>query len=107
MVKFQLLRAVNYEPLGYIPFFVFDEDERPAKEQFDARYVGRWHSFEGHTLNHETMALKYPGDPPILPLAKAELPPAKHRKHEVIYVYEYGWVLILQSDGSFEVARLD
>ncbi len=102
MIRFEILRGTHYDALGYIPHFLVPEDTRPAKEQFTERYIyGGWSKFEGHTLNLKTMALKYPGDPPMLPLAVAEL------GHEKIYVYPHAWVLILQPDGSFEVARLD
>src|SRR5882672_5677563 len=101
MIHFQTLRQTPYDALGYIPHFLVTEDTRPAKEQFNQHYIGGWHKFEGHTLNLKTMSLKYPGDPPLLPLAKAEL------GHEKVYVYPHAWVLILRPDGSFEVARLD
>ena len=101
MIRFEILRGTHYDALGYIPHFLVNDDPRPARVQFDQSYLGGWYKVDGFTLNHETMSLKFPGDPPLLPLAKAEL------RHEKIYVYPHAWVLILQLDGQFEVARLD
>lgn len=33
--------------LGYIPYFLSENDQRPAKEQFVERYVGGWHPLRG------------------------------------------------------------
>ncbi len=101
MIHFEMLTQTHYDSLGYIPRFLVSDDPRPARVQFDQSYLGGWHKMKGFTLNHETMALKYPGDPSLFPLAVAEL------RHEKIYVYPHAWVLILQPDDSFEVARLD
>lgn len=101
MIHFETLRHTPYDALGYIPNFLSNEDKTPAKEQFDQHYVGGWNKLNGFTLDPKTMKLKYPGDPSMLPLYKAEL------GCEKIYVYPHAWVLILQADGSFEVARMD
>jgi len=103
MIHFETLRETRYDPLGYIPHFLVDDGDntRPAKDQFNRYYIGGWCKMKGFTLNLKTMSLKYPGDPPMLPLAVAEL------GHEKVYVYPHAWVLILQPDGQFEVARLD
>ena len=101
MIRFKMLRQTHYDSLGYIPRFLVSDDPRPARVQFDQSYLGGWYKMEGFTLNPKTMSLKYPGDPPLLPLAVAEL------GYEKIYVYPHAWVLILQPDGSFEVSRLD
>jgi hypothetical protein len=87
--------------LGYIPMFLDDRDPRPAREQIMANYVGGWHPFEGFTLNESNGYLEYPEDPPTLPIATVQL------RDEVITVYEHSWVLIMQPDKTWEVARLD
>ena len=101
MLLFQMLWPTKYDPLGYIPQFLSADDSRLAKEQFNQNYWPGWHKMEGFTLNRKTMALRYPGDPPLLPLAMAVL------RNETIYVYPHAWVLILSANGDFEVARLD
>jgi hypothetical protein len=45
--------------------------------------------------------LRYPGDPPLNPLAQARL------RDELIVFYDHAIVAIVQEDGSFEVARID
>lgn len=87
--------------VGYIPEFLVVDDPRPAKEQINERYIAGWFPFVGHKLNKMTMALKYPEDPVLMPLAYA------HFRDERIFVYPHGWTLIMQLDGSWEVARLD
>jgi hypothetical protein len=70
----------------------------------DANYQhgGGWRPLAGWKLNHATMALTYPGDPPLTPFAMTVL-----HDVEAIYFYPYAQVLILQQDGSFEVARMN
>lgn len=85
--------------VGYLPLFLSDDDPRPAWEQFNENYVSGWNRFDGFELDGTT--LRYDGDPPMKPLAMTSL------REETIYVYRSSWVMILQPDGSFEVARLD
>jgi hypothetical protein len=87
--------------LGYIPGFIVTEDSAPAWKQINETYIAGWRPFKGFDLTVESMRLSYPGDPPMFPLAMAEL------REEKIFFYPSAWVLILQPDGSFEVARLD
>lgn len=86
--------------LGFIPDFVSEEDPRPAAEQFNERYIGRWRPAQGFTLTPDNR-LHYPGDPPLLPLAETRL------RGEVIRLYQFGWVCIVQPDGSFQISRMD
>lgn len=88
--------------LGYIPQMVLADDPRPAREQLHERYAhgGGWQPFEGFTLRKDR-ALTYPGDPPLIPVAFGQL------RDEMIYVYESGWVAIVQPDGTFEASRMD
>ena len=89
--------------LGYIPAFVLKNDPRPAKEQFNERYVyGGWRPFgAGEWTLGEDNSLSYPGDPHMRPLASAKL------RDETIVFYESAWVAIIQPDRSFEVCRMD
>lgn len=88
--------------VGYIPEFLSPDDPRPAKEQFNDAYAhgGGWNPMEGWELL-PLRRLKYPGDPPLKPVAELIL------RDETILVYPHAWVAIVQADGSFEVARMD
>jgi hypothetical protein len=91
------------DQLGIIPSFLSEDDPRPAKEQFDANYDhgGGWRPMPGFTLDRLTLELDYSGDPPMRPIALMRL------RDEVILVYPYSFVLILQRDRSFEICRMD
>jgi hypothetical protein len=94
---------VTEDQIGMIPFWVDPADKRPAKEQLHEHYAhgGGWDPQPGFTLNQKTGALKYPGDPPLLPLAALRL------RDELIAIYPYGYVCIMQPDGKFEACRMD
>jgi hypothetical protein len=89
------------EDWGLIPAFLDDNDPRPAREQFNARYIAGWQPFDGFTMNPETYVLSYTGDPPLEPLSTLLF------RHEVILIYPYSWVAIVQPDGAWEVCRMD
>lgn len=89
------------EMLGYIPSFLDEDDPRPAREQFNEKYIGGWTPFRGFTLLPDGN-LSYPGDPPMQLLAETTL----HNK-EVIRFYDCAWVMILQTDGTHEICRMD
>jgi hypothetical protein len=91
------------ETLGFIPSFLSEADERPAKQQIDANYRhgGGWRPASGFTLDTKTMNLNYPEDPPYRPLAMSTL------RDEVLVFYDCAFLMILQKDGTFEVARID
>lgn len=103
MIVFQSLSPYfQQEDLGLIPFFLSNLDLRSAKEQIEANYAhgGGWNpqtEFEMISGNR----LKYPGDPIMKPLAKAQL------REETIFFYEHAYLAIVQTDGSFEAARVD
>lgn len=100
-MKWYLVHPKAPEALGYIPNFLSSADPRPAREQFNERYVfGGWRPFEGFKLGKD-FALLYPGDPPTIPVAWTLL------RDERIVVYLHQWVAIIQPDNSFEVCRMD
>lgn len=102
MLNWELLHSgMTMAHLGYIPEFVFEDDERSAKEQLNERYVfGGFRPFKGFKLEADN-SLHYSGDPPMRPLAQAKL------RDELIVFYPHSWVGIIQPDRSFEVARMD
>lgn len=89
--------------LGYIPEFLSELSPEKAAKQIDRgyRHGGGWVPFEGHVFNPLSKALSFPGDPVMFPIAVG------HLRDETIYVYPSDWVLILQTDGTYEVARID
>lgn len=100
MITFVLLSPVA-DP-GLLPQMLSVDDPRPAKEQLNTGYShgGGWHPFQGFTLTEENH-LTYPDDPPIRPIAVATL------RNELILLYDYSWVAVIQPDRSFEVCRMD
>jgi hypothetical protein len=86
---------------GFIPGFLSEKDPRPAKEQFNERYVSGWCSFKGFTFDEDTETLKYPGDPIMHPLSAIMF------RDETILLYPHQWILILQPDHTWDVARMD
>ena len=96
------MRYADPNFVGLIPTFLDTRDERPAKEQFAERYVyGGWRPPDGFTAVGATPVLKFPGDPPLHPVAVMRL------RDEMIFVYLHGYVAIFQKDGSFEACRMD
>lgn len=116
MLKFTMLDPkVTDEHLGFIPYFMLEDDVRPAIDQINERYAhgGGWRDLDvgdkGFTLSPDG-ELKYPGDPKMKPYAEASLhggnsEPGATGEH--IIIYESGFVAVVQVDGSFRVARLD
>ena len=96
------MRYADPNFVGFIPTFLDTNDPRPAKEQFAERYeYGGWRNQDGFTAVDGTPVLKYPGDPPLHPIAMMAL------RDEAIFVYLHGYVAIFQKDGSFEACRMD
>jgi hypothetical protein len=88
--------------VGFIPMWLDVSDLRPAAKQLNDHYAhgGGWRPFKGFELVREN-CLKYPGDPMHRPLARIKF------RDEEIFIYESGWVMIKQPDGTFEVCRMD
>jgi hypothetical protein len=99
--KFLHPKAVE-DHVGLIPYWLSEDNPAPARQQLDDNYRhgGGWRPMRNFRLTPGN-ALRYPGDPPLLPLAEM------HLRDELILVYEYGIVAIIQPDRSFEAARMD
>ena len=99
---FLLNRSVTPDDLGLIPHFLDEDDKRPAAEQFDEQYAhgGGWHPQPGFKLLSGDR-LKFPGDPAFEPIAMISF------RTERIMIYRYGYVAVIQTDGSFEACRMD
>lgn len=96
-----LMPGFRLAALGGLPAMLHPDDERTAIEQFHERYAhgGGWHPIPGFTLHGNK--LDYPGDPTLMPCVRMLF------RDEIIYVYEYSIVAVVQPDGSFQVARMD
>lgn len=94
-------RAASFDMLGYVPAFLLDDDPRPAREQFQERYVyGGWRPIKGFTKDAAD-GLHYPEDPVLPAVAYRML------RQERIVMYPGAVFAIIQPDGSWDVARLD
>jgi hypothetical protein len=99
--------------LGWIPEFFSEGDPRPAAAQLNENYAhgGGWRPFEGFVLTSRgddgvqlpvaEWRLQYPGDPAYAPVAFA------YMRDEVLVLFPYGWLLIMQPDGKWKVSRVD
>jgi hypothetical protein len=99
--------AHDPDEVGFIPDMLSNDDPRPAREQLDANYQhgGGWRKFDGFEMMPD-YSIKYPGDEPI-PLLAYTVLHASTDKPEIVRVYRHSWVMILQADGSYEIARMD
>lgn len=101
MIWVQVNPNATMDHLGLIPSFLDPEDVRTAAMQFDENYCGGWRPSSGFTMDKEKRTLKYPGDPDLVPLFMSLM------GDELIFVYDCGYVAIVQPDETFEVSRLD
>lgn len=95
----------NPENAGLLPLFLSEDDPRPAQEQLHTAYAhgGGFQPFRGFELvrHGAGYALQYPGDPLMLEVARAQL------RQELIILFNYSWVAVIQPDETFTVARMD
>jgi hypothetical protein len=98
---FKNLLAV--ELTGLLPDIFRSEDPRPAAEQANDRYAhgGGWRPQAKWKISPVTGVASYPGDPDMEPIALGRL------RNERVYVYDHGYVCIMQTDGTFEMCRMD
>lgn len=90
--------------LGEVGKRMTEQSPRSAREQIKGLYpFGGWQVFPDmeHVEHLGGNVLKYPGDPPMLPIARAKL------RDEVICIYEAEFWAVFQPDGTFEMSRLD
>jgi hypothetical protein len=92
---------MTMDHLGYIPRFIDMDDPRPAAVQINENYISGWTPMVRWEFTAGPNVIRYPNDPPLLPLATAEL------RGEKLFYYQGSWVCIVQPEGQFEVARLD
>ena len=84
-----------------LSLFLSEDDPKGAVDQIHESYPhgGGWNDFKGFDL-YNNCDLVYPGDPPMKPVAVGVL------RKEVILLYPYPWVVVVQPDRSFRVAYI-
>lgn len=98
--------------LGYLWMIFSDVDPRPCSVQVNERYTygGGWSPMQKWTAtpaddlyraSPETVRIKYPGDPAFRVLFDFKI------NAERVFVFDGAWVMIVQPDGSHEIARMD
>ncbi len=90
---------------GLIPSFLSEDDPRPAVEQIHENYAhgGGWSDFEGFDLRHRNglFELHYPGDPSYREVSRAKL------RDELIVLFAYSWIAVIQPDDTYRIAKID
>jgi hypothetical protein len=87
---------------GFIPGYLDEADPRPARAQFDERYPGGWSPAPtALKFERKQMVLTYPGDPPFAARGALQF------RGELLILFESDFVVILQSDGTWQCARMD
>lgn len=96
-------KDVDPEDWGVIITMLNPDDPRPAKVQLDEGYkdCGGWRPQDGFKFDDRTGWMTYPGDPPFKPRSGIRL------REELIVLYPYDYVGIIQPDGKFEICRMD
>lgn len=103
MIWTSLNKRFDIQGLGFLPDLISDLDPRKVAEQLEDNYAhgGGWRPNKGFKFNPITHALNYPGDPALLPLATAKC------RDETLYFYDCAFLCVVQTDGSWEVSRVD
>ncbi len=98
-------KRMTMDHLGLIPLLIRQDDPHPLKKQIETNYAhgGGWNS-QGMTqfaFDQVTAMAKFPGDPPMKPLAKFVC------RDETFYFYDYAIVAVIDADGCAEFSRMD
>ena len=103
-----MIHFTNGHLTGLLPSFFSEHDPRSAREQLHTGYAhgGGVQPFSGFLLggnmkNPPSLQLDYPGDRPMRYISHARL------GDELIVVFEYSWVAIIQPDGDLIITRCD
>ena len=100
---------VTLEHLGLVPYFIREDDPRPAAVQINERYAhgGGWSPMTGFVMLASGDMLYPAPEDPEEPDELIHLYAETKLRDETIRFYECAWCAIIQPDGSFEVSRLD
>ena len=91
----------NLDMWGLIPSFLNEASDAPTIKQLDAGQPGGWRKFDGFTFDAKHEILSYPGDPPMKAMSKILF------NNDIIMLFPHAWVLVLNADNRWEVARMD
>ncbi len=91
------------ELIGFIPEFLDESDSRTTREQLNENYAhgGGWRPMKGWKMCLADHSIEYPGDSSLLPVAKIEF------REDTLFIYPHAWVMLIQADGTHEIARMD
>jgi hypothetical protein len=89
------------EYLGFIPEIIRAYDPKPVRAQIAERYAHGYDPIPHWTLSSESNNIQYPGDEPLVPRAQLQV------RDELVLVYDYAFVAIVQQNGDFAVQRMD
>ena len=91
------------EYLGLLPEIIQSTDPLPVREQIAEHYAhgGGYSPMDGWTLDTASNNISYPGDEPLIPRASLLV------RDELVIVYDYAFVAIIQKNGDFAVQRMD
>lgn len=103
MLHFVPLVPGGLDMVGLLPMIFDPSDPRPAADQANDRYAhgGGWRPNGKFKRLGSEIAIQYPGDPPLKGVAVAAL------NDETIVVFQHAWVMVIQPDGTYEIARMD
>lgn len=97
--------GMTMDHLGLIPMMMSADDPRTLKEQIEENYAhgGGWRSrgMEQFTFDPITALAKFPGDPPMRPMAQFVC------RSEALYFYDYAIVAVVDVRGVAEFSRMD
>ena len=95
----------RFEVVGYIPQMLSEDNPASAQEQLHKGYLhgGGWNDFNGFTLVNKDgrYGLQYPGDPVMKERSRTRL------RDEVVVLFDYSWIAVIQPNGDYRVARFD
>ena len=96
-----LMIGGHIDDWGFIPSFLSENNPKTAIQQLNDGQPGGQNKFEGFKFDPERKLLTYPGDPPMKVMSEL------HFKNDIIMLFPHAWILVLQPDGKWEVARCD
>lgn len=109
---------INHEEAGLLPQMLDASSSDGLAAQIAKEYIGGWYPQEGFSLKGiaagtrladvpmSDTKLLYPGDRP-LGLKAAASKDLVDESAELLLLFEFDFVAIVQPDGSFEVSRCD
>ena len=97
----------NPQRAGHLPQIIINRDARSAQEQVNARYQhgGGWRSVEGFKLGWpraDEYSLNYEGEEPLREVSRALF-----HGTQVLVLFKYSYLAIVEADKLIDVSRID